>query len=69
MADLRAQVALVTVDSRGAAVGLAHAGATVFATGRTINRPTSKQYGAILRRRRSPGSTGLPTSMAVGLDR
>jgi NAD(P)-dependent dehydrogenase (short-subunit alcohol dehydrogenase family) len=40
MADLKGQVALVTGASRGVgcgvAVGLAHAGATVFATGRTI---------------------------------
>ena len=42
MADLKGQVALVTGTSRGVgrgvAVGLAHAGATVFATGRTIEQ-------------------------------
>jgi dehydrogenase/reductase SDR family member 1 len=42
MPDLKDQVALVTGASRGVgrgvAVGLAHAGATVFATGRTIEQ-------------------------------
>ena len=42
MTDLSEQVALVTGASRGVgrgvALGLAHAGAKVFATGRTITR-------------------------------
>jgi dehydrogenase/reductase SDR family member 1 len=43
MADLKGQVALVTGASRGVAIGLAHAGATVFVTGRSI-KPT--EFGA-----------------------
>src|SRR4029453_17866434 len=75
MTDLRGQGPLVTGASRGVGrgvvVGLAQAGATVFATGRTIKQT---EFGTGInciacdhKDDQSPRSTESPTLMAVGL--